>query len=152
MLVAYRLHEQTPMDMQRTDTLVVTQQYLDPVSGDVLNGAELRSGQLLQVRLTLLVLQPASRVQIESPLPSSFVFLDTDNLEQPNWTVRTDQSANRAVILEGQHLDPGVYTHTYLVRVVAVGTFSTPPPRATLSVTDDDAALGRTEQITVTHP
>ncbi len=152
MLVAYRLHEQTPMDMQRTDTLVVTQQYLDPVSGDVLNGAELRSGQLLHVRLTLLVLQPASRVQIESPLPSAFVFLETDNLEQPNWTVRSDQSANRAVILEGQHLDPRVYTHTYLVRVVAGGTFSVPPPRATLSVTDDDAALGRTEQITVTHP
>lgn len=152
MLVAYRLHEQTPIDMQRTDTLVVTQQYLDPVSGDMLNGAELRSGQLLQVRLTLFVLQPASWVQVESPLPSAFALLDTADPQQANWSVRTDQSVNRAVIFEGQHLDPGVYTHTYLARVVAVGTFSVPPPRATLSVTDDDAAFGRAERITVTHP
>lgn len=152
MLVAYRLHEQMPISMQRTDTLVVTQQYLDPVSGDVLNGAELRSGQLVQVRLTVLVLQPAGQVQVTSPLPSAFALLDTDDLEQSDWTVRIDRSANRAVILEGQHLSPGVYSHTYRVRVVAVGTFSVPPPRAILSLTDTDVALGRSERITVRHP
>ncbi len=151
MLVAYRLYEQTSTDRQRTDTLVVTQQYLDPVRGDVLHGAELRPGQLLQVRLTLLVLQPASQVQVESPLPSAFVLLDTAHQKHVDWTVRMDSSANRAVIFESQTLDPGVYTHTYLVRVVAAGTFSVPPPRATLSITDGDAALGRTERITVTQ-
>ncbi len=150
-LLAYRLSEQAATSPAHTDALVVYQDYLDPSGNTRLDPHTLYAGQLVRVRLTLAALQPVSFVTLESHLPAAFVPLGIDGKDD-NLTPFTAIFGSDGVTMLATDLLPGVYTQTYLVRVVHAGSFAVPPPLAAPAYMPDQQAHGLPGRVDVAWP
>jgi hypothetical protein len=158
LLVAYRLREQIPAPITRTQELAIHQDLLDPDSATPLDPEALQVGQLVRVRLTLLALQPLDGVTLDAPLPAPFAPVVSDwrvgsgvgnaASDQP-WSLAVSDWSDARLQFVGTDLAPGIYTQDYLARVVAPGSFTVPPPRAAPTANPDDAALGRERHLRV---
>lgn len=157
LLLAYTLREQVQSDPARSSALAVHQDYLDPVSNAAFDPAALRLGQLVRVRLTLIATEPVAYVSLAAPLPAAFALVDTEDElptagDEHSALLLVGRTTEGTVMFAGSDLAPGVYTRTYLARVVNVGTFAVPPPHALPAFTPADMAWGLSERIVVTRP
>lgn len=160
LLVAYRLREQIPATITRTQELAIHQELLDPDGNTPLDLEALQVGQLVRVRLTLLALQPLDGVTLDAPLPAPFAPVVSEWRVgsgvrkiaggQP-WSLAVSDWSDARLQFVGTDLAPGIYTQDYLARVVAPGSFVAPPPRAAPTANPDDAALGRKHRLRVTQ-
>ncbi|NTU82652.1 MAG: hypothetical protein HGA45_25325, partial [Chloroflexales bacterium] len=122
-MLAYRLPAAdapaTPMPM--------LQELIDPISGAPLDPADLRLGQLVGLRVTVVVTRPLLRADLEVALPAG--------LEPVNLTARAPfEHAAPApkqplVRIGGADLEPGVFTQLVVARAIAMGRFTAPPAR-----------------------
>lgn len=137
---AYHLHA-APAG-PRNDGISILREYLDPVSGQPLDTAALRPGQLVQVRLTVVVDRPRRLLAIEEPLPGGMALVSVGTGAFESAVVMGD----RLTLGSGQ-LAAGVYQHNYLLRATLPGNYTAPaliarsPAGAVLGVSTGATAL-----------
>ncbi len=102
----------------------VLREYLDPQSGQRLDPAALRIGQLVMVRLTLVV--PAERrfVTVRDELPAGLTLVDAGTRA----TFEYVATSLGQIELSAAMLPPGIVQHSYLVRATNPGRYAAPPP------------------------
>lgn len=153
-LLAYRLTlPDAPNAARPKDVpyLAVYQEYLDPLSGALLDPATLRWGQLLRVRQTVVLARPRTLAELDLQLPAALALVEAvpsapfSHIRQRNVGLAPVRLAFFAA-----DLAPGVYTQTFLARVVASGTFVVPPPRIVAVFTPGDTVQGRVSEVRVT--
>jgi uncharacterized protein YfaS (alpha-2-macroglobulin family) len=94
-------------------------EYLDPLTGRPLDIAQLRAGQLVRVRLTIVNTQDRRAVAIDEPLPSGFAIAESAGAS----FARVDRAIG-LLRLASDQLAPGIYQYSYLLRAAAVGRYS----------------------------
>jgi hypothetical protein len=129
---------------------------------------DLRAGQLIAVRLTLVVPEDRHYVALEDPLPSGLEPVNTsfatssmresrevgNDTEDDDWwwypAPRFDyiEQLDDRVLLFADDLSNGVYTHTYLARATTIGKFSVPSAR--VEEMYDPETYGRSDAFTIT--
>jgi hypothetical protein len=134
-----------------------------PVEGPV------SAGDVIQVRLTMVVPDRGEYIAVEDPIPSGFEPINTsfkttssqlDELTHSGrrstgyWSwwysfARFDHTEQRddRVLLFADELRSGVYDHVYLVRATTPGTFQAPAAR--IEEMYNPHVFGRTEALTV---
>jgi len=90
----------------------------------------LRLGQLVAIRVTVIVPSPLLRAELELPLPGGLEPLPL-MLRAPFIHSSGLNSRSRSLTINAANLAPGVYSQRILVRAVAAGSFSAPPARLT---------------------
>ena len=108
--------------------VAINQAYEDPVRGDRLEAKDLHVGQLVRVRVRLVLTRPMPGVTLVIPLPAALVPLE-ESPDAPFQHVAYD-THEQALIVGAPDLQPGIYSQSYRARVVAAGSFSAPAPRA----------------------
>ncbi len=108
---------------------------------------EIRRGDLVRVRLTIVVPAALHYVVIEDPLPAGLEAVDvsikTDTAVPTKYTVQDyndrgwgwwffthTELRDEKIVLSADYLPAGAYVYTYLARASAVGTFKVIPPTA----------------------
>lgn len=134
-------------DIQPIDRgITVRRDYVDPDSGEVLEAA--RIGDVVQVRLTIVVPDTRRYITIEDPLPAGVEAinprLDTsqrvgtrpsvsrvdNSLGWGWWYFSNIEFRDEKVVLSTSYLPAGVYEYVYTVRPVLEGTYNVIPPTA----------------------
>jgi uncharacterized protein YfaS (alpha-2-macroglobulin family) len=110
-------------------------EYLDPLTGRAIDPSDLRAGQLVRVRLTIVAAERYSRLAIEEPLPGGAALVVAEST--PFAQVARDADH---LTLTGQDLVPGIYQYSYLLRAVAPGRYAV--PSATARSGDDLIGVG----------
>ena len=110
--------------------LALAQELIDPNSGTPLDPATLRPGQLVAIRVTMIVPSQLLRAELELPLPGGLEPLPSP-LNAPFIHSSSLSGRSRSLTLSAANLAPGVYSQRILVRAVAAGSFSAPPARIT---------------------
>lgn len=123
-------------------------EYLDPHTGTPLDPARLQPGQLVQVRLTLVIHQERRFVTVRDWLPAGFIFIDA---RDHSFFDRIDTSHDR-VEYSAEHVMPGIYQHTFLVRAVVPGSYAAPPPELILPGDHTFAGVATTTRVRITAP
>jgi len=118
----------------RTGGIALIRDYLDPLTGQPLILAQLRAGQLVRARLTIVINESHSTVEIADTLPGNAVLIGA--ADSADFT-HADLADGR-VTLTAATLEPGIYQYSYLLRMVAGGRYSAPAP----SVHAADGASG----------
>ena len=108
---------------------------------------EIQRGQLVRVRLTMVVPDALHYIVIDDPLPAGLEAIDasitTDTTVPTKYTVQdynergfgwwffthTELRDNK-VVLSSDYLPAGTYVYTYLARASTAGTFNVIPPTA----------------------
>jgi uncharacterized protein YfaS (alpha-2-macroglobulin family) len=101
-------------------------EYLDPRNGQFVDLSNLRPGQLVRVRLTVVVTEMRDLIAIDESLPAGCAIVGTDTsptLEQ------ISHDADHLTLL-GTALPPGSYEYSYLLRAVTPGRYAAPAPVA----------------------
>jgi hypothetical protein len=135
--------------------LAIQQDYVDPVSGATLDPTALQLGQLVQVRLTVVVAQPITMAEVEAALPAAFALLDVRSaapfryIRQVTGLADDADAVSTHLVFAGADLDPGVYTQTYLARAVATGAFVAPPPQTRPVFGSETVVIGVEKNIIV---
>ncbi|GAB4504034.1 MAG: alpha-2-macroglobulin family protein [Anaerolineales bacterium] len=108
---------------------------------------EIERGELVRVRLTLVVPAALHYVVVEDPLPAGFEAVDASLLtgvEAPRkytvadyqrlgwgwWYFTHQEVRDEKVVLSTDYLPAGTYVYTYLARASTAGTFKVIPPTA----------------------
>ena len=108
---------------------------------------EIERGQLVRVRLTMVVPAALHYVVVEDPLPAGFEAIDASlesGVEVPRKYTRADydlhgwggwyfthrEVRDEKVVLSTDYLPAGTYVYTYLARASTAGTFKVMPPAA----------------------
>jgi hypothetical protein len=102
--------------------------YADPTSGRILDPADLRVGQFVEVRATLVTARPLLLPAFIVPLPAGLLLLDAAPTPPFVRSVQDDPAAVRFVADE---LRPGVYTQRYRARVGQPGMYGSSPLQLT---------------------
>jgi uncharacterized protein YfaS (alpha-2-macroglobulin family) len=108
-----------------------------------------RQGDLVRVRLTVVVPQSVHYLLVEDPLPAGLEAVDTSLKTSPQgyvpeaqdwqrmdglgwgwWHFNHVELRDEKVVLSADYLPAGSYTYTYLARASTVGTFQVIPPTA----------------------
>ncbi|MCG8353650.1 MAG: hypothetical protein MI924_38290 [Chloroflexales bacterium] len=135
--------------------LAIQQDYIDPVSGSILDPAALQLGQLVQVRLTMVVAQPVVMTEVEAALPAAFALLDVASaapfryIRQVTGLADDTEALSTHLVFAGADLAPGVYTQAYLARAVATGTFVAPPPQIRPVFSPEERVVGLRKNVVV---
>ncbi len=118
-----------------------------------------KRGDLLRVRLTLVVPNAVHYVVVNDPLPAGLEVLDSTlatDMEVPRSYTRKDydergwgwwyfshiELRDEKVVLSSSYLPAGTYVYTYLVRASTAGTFKVIPPHAAEFYFPDVAGRG----------
>ena len=112
----------------RTGGIALIRDYLDPLTGQPLDLAQLRAGQLMRTRLTIVINEPRRAIEITDTLPGNAVLISVG----PGTDFANTDFADEQIALTAAALEPGIYQYSYMSRVVAGGRYSVPAPRPTL--------------------
>lgn len=134
-MVAYSLPAEEP---DPAPQLSLLEELVDPASGAPVDPATLRAGQLVGIRLTVVVARPLARADIELPLPAGLALAAAT--PRPPFQQAGEAGPGRAR-LGAADLAPGVYTQLILARAVAAGSFAAPPARLTDPFAPGQAAV-----------
>jgi uncharacterized protein YfaS (alpha-2-macroglobulin family) len=110
----------------RASGIALIRDYLDPLTGQPLDPEQLRPGQLLRSRLTVVINQPRRAIEVDDPLPANAALLGTDTSAD----FENAGFADGRLRLAADALEPGIYQYSYLLRVVAAGRYGVAPPTA----------------------
>ena len=88
--------------------------------------AQLRAGQLVRARLTIVINEPRRTIEIADALPANAVLISAGDSAD---FADTDFADGR-ITLADVALEPGIYEYFYLLRMVAGGRYSVPAPTA----------------------
>ena len=105
--------------------MALLREYLDPQTGQPLDPAALRVGQVVRVRLTAVVGAQHSGLALEDPLPAGAELVSPGTGDFARAT-----AAAGALALERGASGPGIYQHSYLLRLVAAGRYGVPAATA----------------------
>ncbi|MEO7912813.1 MAG: MG2 domain-containing protein, partial [Roseiflexaceae bacterium] len=97
--------------------LALIRDYLDPLTGQPLDLAQLRAGQLVRARLTIVINDSRRAVEIADTLPANAVLISADtsaDFANPSF-------ADGRATLSAATLEPGIYQYFYTLRVLAGG-------------------------------
>lgn len=126
--------------------MVVSRQYFSP-SDPKTPITEAKRGDLVRVRLTVVLPNDAHYIVVDDPLPAGFEALDANiatDMAAPTAYTRQDfdergwgwwyfshvEVRDEKVVLSTDFLPAGTYVYTYLARASTVGTFKVIPPHA----------------------
>ncbi len=124
--------------------IALLREYLDPLTGDVLDPARLRAGQLVRARLTIVSTAAHGNLTIEEALPASALLVaagsgDIDRVER----------ADGHLTLEAQATTPGIKQYSYFLRLVAGGRYGVPAPTARAA--DGASGVGNAMSIDIAY-
>jgi len=105
--------------------IALLREYLDPLTGELLDPARLRAGQLVHARLTVVSMAAHGALTIEEALPASALLLETG----PDDATRIEHADGR-LTLETRVIVPGIKQYNYFLRLVAGGRYGVPAPTA----------------------
>lgn len=105
----------------------VLREYLDPQSGRRIDPAALRTGQLVRVRLTLVVPGERRFVTVRDELPAGLTLVDGARAAFEHVATSLGQ-----IELSAATLPPGIFEYSYLARAVIPGRYAAPPPALVL--------------------
>jgi alpha-2-macroglobulin len=106
--------------------IALIRDFLDPLTSQPLDLGQLRAGQLVRARLTVVINEPRRAVEIADSLPGNAILISADK----SVDFENAGFANGRMILTGATLEPGIYQYSYMLRVVAGGRYSVPAPTA----------------------
>jgi len=101
-------------------------------------------GEVVAVTLKVVIPQPGYFVVVDDPLPAGFVpinsafeteskelFKEIQKRKREFWWqgFKHTEMFNEKILLFADYLSPGIYTHTYLVRVTTPGIYHLPPTK-----------------------
>jgi uncharacterized protein YfaS (alpha-2-macroglobulin family) len=122
--------EQPILPADRTEArnggIALIRDYLDPQSGQPLDPAQLRAGQLVRARLTVVINEQRRALAIADTLPSNAVLISAD---ESTGFENTGVADGRKTLTRAT-LAPGIYQYSYMLRVVAGGRYGVPAPTA----------------------
>jgi hypothetical protein len=101
--------------------LNIVREYLDPQTGAPVALDDLRVGQALRVRLTLVANAPQQFVTIDEPIAAGMALAEAGQGDFDHVAPAGDR-----LTLALTTLAPGVYEHSYTLRVMRSGEYSTP--------------------------
>jgi hypothetical protein len=101
--------------------LSIVREYLDPQTGSPVALDDLRVGQVLRARLTLVANAAQQFVTIDEPIAAGMALVDAGQGQFEHVA-----PAGRQLTLAMTTLAPGVYEHSYTVRVMSSGEYTTP--------------------------
>jgi hypothetical protein len=125
--------------------VALLREYLDPLTGNPLDLAQLQAGQLARVRLTAVILAPSRAISITETLPGSATLADGERGD----FARAD-AAGGSLVLALDANAPGIYQYTYLVRLVAAGRYAA--PASTISTPEGAGYAGKAFVLDVNEP
>ncbi|PDW02448.1 Ig-like domain-containing alpha-2-macroglobulin family protein [Candidatus Viridilinea mediisalina] len=102
----------------------LTQSLIDPNSGSPLNPTNIRLGQTIGLRTTIIVAHPTPRASLTLNLPAGLSPLPT-SVAAPFHMLTSSQVGQLKLGLAP--LPPGIYSHTIIARANATGHFNAPP-------------------------
>jgi len=118
-----------------------------------------RLGDVVAVTLKVVIPQPRYFVVVDDPLPAGFVpinpafeteskelFKEIQKRKREFWWqgFKHIEMSNEKILLFADYLSPGIYTHTYLVRVTTPGIYHLPPAKVEEMYTPE--IFGRSEE------
>jgi len=117
-----------PADSSSASTggIALIRDYLDPLTGQPLDLAQLRAGQLVRARLTIVIDEPRRAIEIADALPGNAVLISSGQ----STDFANADFADEQITLTAATLEPGSYQYSYMLRVVAGGRYSVPAPKA----------------------
>jgi uncharacterized protein YfaS (alpha-2-macroglobulin family) len=132
----------TPDRPPRDGGIALLREYLDPLTGELLDPTRLRAGQLVRARLTIVSAAAQRDLTIEEALPAGAQVVaagpgDFDRVER----------ADGRLTLEAKATAPGIMQYSYFLRMVAGGRYGVPAPAARAA--SGAAGVGNTMTIDV---
>ena len=127
--------------LQPRDEGIAVFKYFETLEGERVENS-FRAGDLLVVTLKIVIPQERYFVVVNDPLPAGFVPLNPSFKTESKELIREVEKRrdkfwwqgfrhmemyNEKVLLFADHLSPGIYTHTYLVRITTPGIYHLPP-------------------------
>jgi hypothetical protein len=109
----------------RDNGLALLREYFDPLTGQQIDPAKLRAGQLVRARLTIISVASQRDVLIEEALPAG-----AQLVVAPSGPFDRAEPSQASLTLEKKALDQGIVQYEYLLRLVAGGTYNIPAPAA----------------------
>jgi uncharacterized protein YfaS (alpha-2-macroglobulin family) len=110
----------------RNGGIALIREYLDPLTGQPLDPAQLRAGRLVRARLTVVINEPRHTVEIADTLPGNAVLISAGE----NADFNNAGFIDGRLTLTAATLEPGIYQYSYTLRVVSSGRYSVPAPTA----------------------
>ncbi len=127
---------------------------------------DIQRGQLVRVRLTMVIPDALHYIVIDDPLPAGLEAIDasitTDTIVPTKYTVQDynergwgwwffthTELRDEKVVLSADYLPAGTYVYTYLARAGTAGTFKVIPPTATEFYFPDVGGRGAGSQFVV---
>ena len=110
----------------RNGGIALIRDYLNPLTGQPLDLAQLHAGQLVRARLTIVINEPRRAVEIASALPGNAVLISAE----PSADFANADVADGRVTLSAATLEPRIYQYFYTLRVLTGGRYSVPAPTA----------------------
>lgn len=110
------------------DGIGLLREYLDPLTGQPIDLAHLRAGQLVRVRLTAVTTTRQRFVMIEDALPAGCALVEAGD----SGSFEHIDNDRDHLTLSSAALGPGVYEYSYLLRAVVPGRYTAPAPIARL--------------------
>jgi uncharacterized protein YfaS (alpha-2-macroglobulin family) len=107
--------------------IALLREYLDPQTGQPLDPAQLRAGQLVRTRLTVVTTEARRAVKIAEPLPANALVIDRGE----GAGLAYSSASGGQISLSADALAPGIYQYSYAIRLAAAGRYAVPPPLAT---------------------
>jgi uncharacterized protein YfaS (alpha-2-macroglobulin family) len=126
--LGYRIVSTADTPPPNDDGVGLLREYLDPLTGQPVDLAHLRSGQLVRVRLTAVATSLQRFVVVEDALPAGCVLVEASN-SGPFEHIDYDRDH---LTLSSAALGPDVYEYSYLLRAVVPGRYTAPAPTARL--------------------
>ena len=112
---------------QQPSSLHLLREYLDPASGASLDITQLRPGQLVLVRLTVITRQSVRYLAIEDAIPAGCLLVETRQ------GAFSSQASSNQISFQRALLEPGVYQQRYLLQIATAGRFTASAPVARTS-------------------
>ncbi len=110
----------------RNGGIALIRDYLDQLTGQPLDLAQLHAGQLVRARLTIVINEPRRAIEIADALPANAVLISAGESADFKNAGLADGNLN----LTAATLEPGIYQYSYSLRVVVGGHYSVPAPTA----------------------
>jgi hypothetical protein len=126
----------------RNGAIALIRDYLDPLTGQPLDLAQLRAGQLIRARLTVVINEPRRAIEIADALPGNAVLISADMSADFE-----NAAADERMTISAAALEPGIYQYSYTLRLLAGGRYSVPAPTA--QAADGASGIGNSTMLVV---
>ncbi|MBC8075171.1 MAG: hypothetical protein H7Y32_03770, partial [Chloroflexales bacterium] len=121
----------------------VRREYFDPANGQRIDPANLRAGQLVGVRVSVIAVRPLAASRLVAPLPAGFELVSS--APQPPFGPPRAEPGELLFALRA--LGVGIHTQEYLVRAALPGHFIAPAPQLVLA--GDVTIVGNSQHVIV---